>query len=157
MDKYDHFAFCEEMARKLVYVQHTDECPRFFKAFGLERFSALDDVLSSVVGPILIAIDSGEGGYTPKGGDNLPFRSKYHFIIATNTDDNRHETLERAMAEAQEQCLAVVNVLFAQYPTVNRDAKFFPAGPIGDNYYGKLVEFTLDEWPSYKPDSSYFL
>ena len=157
MDKYDHFAFCEEMARKLVYVQHTDECPRFFKAFGLERFSALDDVLSSVVGPILIAIDSGEGGYTPHGGDNLPFRSKYHFIIATNTDDNSHETLERAMAEAQEQCRVVVNELFARYPTVNRDAKFFPAGPIGDNYYGKLVEFTVDEWSSYKPDSSYFI
>lgn len=157
MDKYNHFAFCEEMARRLTYVQHTDEQQRYFKALGLERYSELDDRLSSVTGPILIAIDSGESSTDPQGGENLPLRSKYHFIIATNTEDGRHETIERAIADTRPQCWEVMCVLWKRYPTASRKVNFYSAGPIGDNYYGTLVEFTFDEWPSYEPDSSFFL
>lgn len=153
---YDHFVFCEEMATTLKAIGHSASTPRYFKATGEELFSTLDDMLSAVGGPILIAVDSGDEDDTSNGYEGLAERRKYYVIVAYPTSGDDLSTVHAITGQARVLLKAVRNVLIARYPMFDRNCSFFGVGPFGDNFYGCALEFSMVEYPDYYVDSTLF-
>lgn len=148
MDTYNHFEYGRQLAIRLKPINHTPESPRFFEAFGLEDLFNLDDKLSSVTGMILIAVNGYESNSQDNGADSLNDTLQYGFIVAQNTVSDHPETITTAFEECRVICKQIRNALFQdqQLSTfINRSTQINGIGPIGDNFYGCMLSFSIQE------------
>lgn len=146
MEQYDHFKYGEHIARHLKPISHTDKNPKFFPAFGLEDLYQFDEKLSSVTGTILIAVDGLESNSDDNGADSLNDHHSYSFIIARNTDSDRSATITAAAKDCSVLAKQIRNLLFHApnlADTIERKTEITGIGPIGDNFYGVILTFTL--------------
>lgn len=159
MDIYNHFEYGKQLAIKLKPISHTPENPRFFEAFGLEDLFNLDDKLSSVTGMILIAVNGYESDSQDNGADSLNDTIQYGFIVARNTIADRPETITTAFEECRIVCKQIRNALFQdrQLSTViNRSTQINGIGPIGDNFYGCMITFSIQENEDFCIDETFW-
>ena len=154
---YNHFEFCEEMARTLRAVAHTDKRQRFFKASGGEWYADVEDRLSSISGTVLIAVDSGEMDTQGFGAEGVEDEWKFFVVLAQATDNDHPDTVHAAMKACRTLAVAVRNVLFRRYPKMPRTTSIFPVGPMADNFYGVALEFTMVAYDNYAPDETLFI
>lgn len=155
---YNHYEFCEEMARRLRAVGHTDERQRFFKASGGEWFADLEDRLSAVSGTVLIGVDTGETDTQGFGAEGLEDTNKFFIILAQSTDNDHPDTVHAAMQACRLLAIAVRNVLIRRYPIeMSRSCSIFAVGPMADNFYGVALEFSMVAYDDYAPDESLFM
>lgn len=154
---YNHYEFCEEMARKLRAVGHTDQRQRFFKASGTEWLADIEERLSAVSGTVLIAVDSGEMDTQGFGAEGLKDDWKFFVILAKATDNDHLDTVHAAMQDCRTLAVAVRNVLFRRYVRMPRTTSIFAVGPLADNFYGVALEFTMTAYDNYAPDESLFI
>lgn len=148
MCSYNHFEYGEHLAIKLKPISHTPEKPRFFEAFGLEDLFNLNDKLSSVTGTILIAVNGYESDSKDNGADGLNDTLQYTFIVARNTVADRPKTITNAFEECRVICKQIRNHLFQDetiVPIIDRDTQLNGIGPIGDNFYGCMLTFSIQE------------
>lgn len=146
MEQYNHFEYGEHIARHLKQISHTDKKPKFFTAFGLEDLYQFEEKLSGVTGTILIAIDGLESNSDDNGADSLNDHHTYSFIIARNTDSDRSETITVAAKDCSVLAKQIRNLLFHTpelIDTIERKTEITGIGPIGDNFYGVILTFSL--------------
>ncbi len=159
MDIYNHFAYGESIARKLKDIAHSDDHPRFFTAFGLEDLYNFTDKISSVKGIILIAVDGCESDSTDNGHDALTDRLTYSFIVAGSTVNDRPQTLDTTVAKCRSIAKQIRNHLFLQ-PTlrqvIDRNTQITGIGPIGDNFYGVILTFAIEENEQFFLDQTFW-
>lgn len=157
--EYNHFSYGEQLAKQLKVVSHTSEKPRFFTAFGLEDLYSLNDKLSSVTGTILIAVDGCESTSEGNVADSLSDEMTYSFIVACNTNADRPETINQAAANCRQIAKQIRNRLFHDpvlKHTISRNTSINGIGPIGDNFYGVALFFTLQVSEEFFIDHSYW-
>lgn len=154
---YDHFAFCEKMARTLRAVGHTDQKQQYYKASGSDWLTDLEDRLSAASGTVLIAVNSGELDTQGFGAEGVQDGWKYYIILAQQTDNDHRDTVHAAHEACQKLAIAVRNVLFRRYPRMPRTCSIFDVGPLADNFYGSALEFTMVTYDNYAPDASLFM
>lgn len=156
---YDHFTRMEEMARTLKAVAHTDSRPRFFKAWGLEDLFTLADKISAVSGFVLIAVDGCESQSRDNHGDGLTETRQYGTIIARSAPNDRPAKIAAAFDDSRRLLTGVRNRLF-QDPGllgyIDRDTELTGIGPIGDNFYGCLLSFSVTVPEDWTDDGSLF-
>lgn len=159
MDIYNHFEYGKQLAIKLKPIGHTPEKPRFFEAFGLEDLFNLDDKLSSVTGMILIAVNGYESDSQDNGADSLNDTIQYGFIVARNTIADRPETITTAFEECRVICKQIRNALFQDRQlsaVINRNTQINGIGPIGDNFYGSMITFSIQENEDFFIDETFW-
>lgn len=156
---YDHYTYCEALARKLKVVGHTGQRPRFFTAFGLEDLYHFEDKLSAVTGMVLIAVDGTEMDSTDNRADGLADTYTYSIILARNTQRDRPDTIAQAVHQCRETALQVRNLLLLD-PDLREglglEMQLNGIGPIGDGFYGVVLTYTVTEYPDYTIDTDYF-
>ena len=111
--EYNHFAYCERLARHLKAVAHTDARHRFFTAFGLEDLYNFEDRLSGVTGTVMIAVDGQESESADNGADALSDNDTYSIILARNTQRDKPQTRDEAVAACKQLAKQVRNFLMA--------------------------------------------
>ena len=156
---YNHFATMEAMARALKAVGHSDRHPRFFKAWGLEDLFTLHDKISTVRDFILIAVDGYETQSRDNHGDGLSETRQYGVIIARSAPNDNPAKIATAFDESRTLLLGVRNRLLqdpALLGYINRDTELTGIGPIGDNFYGCLLSFSLTVPEDWTVDESLF-
>ena len=156
---YDHYAYCEQLARTLKAVGHDDQRPRFFTAFGLEDLYNFEDKLSAVTGMVLIAVDGTEMDSTGNRADGLADTCTYSIILAKNTQRDRPDTIAQAVRESKATALQVRNLLLLDPDLrdgLGLEMQLNGIGPIGDGFYGVMLTYTVTEYPDYDIDSSFF-
>ncbi len=156
---YNHFAYGEQLATQLIPINHCPEKPRFFEAFGIEDLYTFEDKLSSVTGTILIAVDGYESDSKGNRGDGLNDTRQYAFIVARNTVSDRVETVKQAFADCRIICKQIRNKLFqdAQLAClIDCDTQINGIGPIGDNFYGCMLSFSVEENENCQLDATYW-
>lgn len=156
---YNHFTAGEHLARSLTDIAHTDERPRFFTAFGLEDLYNFTDKLSSTNGIILIAVDGCESDSTDNGSDCLTDRLSYSFIIAGSTVNDRPKTIDTAVVKCRAIAKQIRNYLLLQpelKSQIDRNTQITGIGPIGDNYYGVILTFAIEENEQYFLDQTFW-
>ena len=148
MEQYSHYEYGELLANKLKPISHTPEHPHFFSAFGFEDLFGFEDKLSNVTGMVLIAVDGMESESSDNNGDGLTDRNEYSFIVARNTNSSRPETINQAALDCKVIAKQIRNRLFHD-PTlkysISRTTRINGIGPIGDNFYGVVLTFSLRE------------
>lgn len=144
------------MASRLKRISHSDDHKRFFRASGGELYTSLDDCLSSIDSPVLIAVDKGEQSSQRNGSDNLRDSVSYCIIIAMPTNDSDTSTIHTAEIESRDLLVQVRNVLVSRYGNRIPDYRFYPSGAIGDNFYGTVLEYSFESYPVFSVDSNYF-
>lgn len=133
--------------------------PRFFTAFGIEDLYNFDDKLSSVIGTILIAVDGHESDSTDNGYDSPNDRRTYSFIVARNTVNDRPATISQAAEQCRILTKQIRNHLLNQQNlqgVIDRNTQITGIGPIGDNFYGVILTFSLTEPEEFYIDPTYW-
>ena len=156
---YDHYAYCEQLARTLKAVGHTDQRPRYFTAFGLEDLYNFEDRLSAVTGMVLIAVDGTEMDSAGNRADGLADTYTYSIILAKNTQRDRPDTIAQAVRESRETALQVRNLLRLDpdlHHYLGLEMQMNGIGPIGDGFYGVMLTYTVTDYPDYTIDTDYF-
>jgi hypothetical protein len=156
--KYNHFEYCEALARKLKPVGHTDEDRHFFRATEDTSPKELYNRISSSHGMIMIAIDGKDESYIWPESDSLMVKPVYSLVIAKQTQATDSDTIFIAQRESHmvmRQCIAKILQDAAKYKSGCEfiDAGSFViegAGPLGDLFYGVIMTFTLDYGIEYK-------
>ena len=159
METYDHYTYCEALARKLKAVGHTGQRPRFFTAFGLEDLYNFEDKLSAVTGMVLIAVDGTEMDSAGNRADGLADTCTYSIILAKNTQRDRPDTIAQAIRQCRETALQVRNLLLLDPDLrdgLGLEMRLNGIGPIGDGFYGVVLTYTVTEYPDYTIDTNYF-
>lgn len=154
--EYSHRQFSLEMASSLRLISHSSSHDRFFHVSGAEPFTSLDDRLSAIGSPVLIAIDRAETSSRFNSADCLQESRSFSIIIALPTDNDDSATIERAVSTAERNLLQIRNVLIARYGRLVEECRTFPSGVIGDNFYGSVLEYSFAAYPDYGIDSTFF-
>ncbi|WP_291528604.1 hypothetical protein [Bacteroides sp. UBA939] len=159
MGIYNHFEYGKQLAIQLKPISHTEAKPRFFEAFGLEDLFNLDDKLSSVTGMILVAVDGYESDSQDNGADSLNDTLQFTFIVARNTISDRPQTITAAFKECRIVCKQIRNKLFHDpklLSIINRSTQINGIGPIGDNFYGCMITFSIQEGEDFFIDETFW-
>ncbi|MDR1716323.1 MAG: hypothetical protein LBS20_10800 [Prevotella sp.] len=156
--KYNHYAYCEAVARKLKPIRHSDEKQQFFKATEQDEIEDLEERMSEASGILFIAINGTESEFDWKNSDSLMERPSYLFAIVEQTEAGSSGTI----FEAQQHCKAIAMQVIAQMmldyheykegmelldPSTFRMKGF---GPLRNTYYGVLVGFSFDQGTNYE-------
>lgn len=156
---YDHFARMEQMARTLKAVGHSDRHPRFFRAWGLEDLFTLADKISAARDFVLIAVDGYESRSTGNRGDGLAETRQYGVIIARSAPNDQPSRIAAAFSDSRDLLTGVRNRLLqdpALLGYISRDTEMTGIGPIGDNFYGCLLTFSITQPEEWTVDESLF-
>lgn len=155
MFETDFFTYAEGLAGQLSAIGHTSQNRRFFTSFGLEDLVFFSDRLSSLTGFVMIAIDGHESESDDNLADALGARYHYGIIICRNTVSDDPSSVSSAFSECDRLCRAVRNRMFHELrPAVSRNTEINGIGPIGDNFYGCLLSFTLEKTEGFVIDAN---
>lgn len=162
---YNHFTYCEKLARRIKAIGHTDDDCHFFRATENQSYQEMAANLSSVAGYVLVAIDGKNSGFLWIDSDSLLERPNYSIVILKQTALNDIEK----MFESMEQCKAIALQCIAK---ILQDARHYkdgcdlidPAsftmdgvGPVADNFFGVIVQFSLTQGIDFMLDSDMWL
>ena len=155
MNDFDFISYAEGLARRLKAVGHTDDRRRFFTSFGLEDLVSFTDRLSSLEGFVMIAVDGHESESADNRADALDETRHYGVIICRNTVSDNPASVSSAFAESDRLCRVVRNrMLHELRPRISRDTEINGIGPIGDNFYGCLLSFSMGETEGFANDQT---
>lgn len=145
---YNHLTYMQAVAASLL------AAPDYFPAFGVEDLEMFHSKLSSVKGKVLIAIDAMEEDHTVNGADAMNAASLYSFIIAGPTNSSKPDSI----FTMRDQCKAIAKQVIAKLQLdlsidIPNGFKVNGAGPIGDNFYGVFVSFSVIDPEAYTLDS----
>jgi len=158
MDKYNHYEYCENIARKLKPIKHSEENRRFFEATEQDEIESLEARLSDIGGILFIAIDGVESDFDWKNSDSLMEQPSFKFAIVEQTTSGESDTIYRAVKNCKAIAMQVIAYMMNDYHNHHKrmdllepsSFKMKGFGPIGNNYYGVLVGFSFDQGTNYE-------
>lgn len=132
----------------------------YFRAFGLEDVTEISDRLSACAAPVLIGVDAYECESINNGADAVNDTRSYAFILAAPLGRNHYtEKWREVMNDCYEQIRQIRNFLMcsrALRPYLVKDMQMTGYGPVGDNFYGEILNFRIRENQDFRPDELYF-
>jgi len=161
MKNYNHYQYCEALARSLKAISHTDHKCQYFEATEQTELEELEQNISNVSGTILIAIDGQVSSYT-FNNDNLIEKPYYSILIARQTKSTDARTITQSQQFCKQLAAQVIAKMLNDACTYKDgcdriDPNSFTVegfGPIADLFYGVILSFTMDVGINYelKPD-----
>lgn len=160
MSRYNHYAYCEDIARRLKPIKHTDKKPKFFTAAGQEDLPDLEARMSEISGILFIAINGTESTFDWKNSDNLMEQPSYLFAIIEQTEVGDSRTIHPAQQHCKLLAMAVISQMMQDYHNQKNgmdllDPSSFEMkgfGPVKENFYGVLVGFSFNQGTNYEID-----
>ncbi len=160
MADYDHFAYMEDIAARLRAIGHSNTTRRFFRSSTPEDLEEMFASLSSVPSdaPVLVAIDDLDETFSEPDTDDILSAPEYGFIVLHHVEQGNDADL----FAKRKLCRSVAHKIVARmlrdstlrthpfHGSLNRSSVIITAhGPVGDNFHGTLVWFSLQtpfEW-----------
>ena len=161
---YNHYEYCEAIARNLKSIQHSDADRHYFRAIEQTELTELEQRISSAHGMIMIAIDGSFSSFQ-HDSDSLIQRPTYTIVIARQTKVSDTDTIFQAVADSRQTMMQVISRMLCDAKSYKSgcdliDPSTFQLegfGPIGDLFYGVILTFSLAEGVSYAIDPSMWL
>lgn len=162
---YNHFKYTEKLATQLAPIAHTDHQPRFFRATEQTEMVELNEKINKVKGMIMVAIDGSTLDIKLNNTDSLMERPGYSLVIAKQTKSTDTNTIFEAQNESKAVMKEVIARMLHDYNNYKDncdkiDTSSFQMsgfGPIGDMFYGVILDFYLDEGASFKINTAMWL
>ncbi len=149
MSKFNLFAYAETLVQSLKPIEHK----KLLRAFGVEELLDFQAKISQISKRCLIAVNGYDAEASQADSDSKLMLPQYAIIVVqpcTTTDEN-------TIFKAAEECRVVTEEIYKKMlidvktnDTALRNkplsnVKFAGIGPIGDNFYGSVVYFSLKE------------
>jgi hypothetical protein len=158
MDKYNHYEYCEDIARKLKPIQHTEAKKRFFQATEQDDLPSLNERISSASGVLFIAIDGTESSFDWRNSDSLMEQPYYLFAIIEQTKSGKSSSIFDAQQHCRQIAMQVIARMMHDYHDQVKGMDLLDPssflmkgfGPIRNNYYGVLVSFSFNQGINYE-------
>lgn len=155
MEKYNHFSYGESLSRSLRFLQPGIQRNRkvLFTAPNSDTLYSISQKLSEINYPVLVAVNGFDADYSDNDADALFERAQYFFMLLQPAiTDNPEDILAK-----QEQCKE--NALQIQAKMMQDSRKYKNGltvlitdtftirsiGPVGDNLYGVIMGFNIQE------------
>lgn len=161
---YNHYEYCEAIARNLKSIQHSDADRHYFRAIEQTELTELEQRISSAHGMIMIAIDGSFSSFQ-HDSDSLIQRPAYTIVIAKQTKASDTDTVFQAIADSRQAMMQVISRMLCDARDYQSNCDLIDPstfqlegfGPIGDLFYGVILTFSLAEGVSYAIDPSMWL
>jgi len=156
--KYNHFEYTEMLARQLIPISHTDTDRHYFRASEESELKELNEMMSQAHGMIMIAIDGKNSEFGFNLADNLIEKSGFSLVIAKQTTSSDTDTIFQAQKDSYNVMMNIVARYMRDYQHSNYGCDFLDPesfafegfGPIGDLFYGVILDFYLETGVNYK-------
>lgn len=150
---YDHFIYCEALARSLQAIKHTDKECHFLKSDETEEIIDLAERSSSISGMVLVAIDGLNSDYSYNNGGGFQEIPQYFIIVMKHIPSGDIVSFHTAKRECKAVGTEIIKKLLMDYHEGENGLEFLEpstitcrgVGPIGDNFHGVLIGFNLIE------------
>lgn len=144
---YNHITYMQSVAASLV------AAPEFFPSFSMDELLMMDSKLSAIKGKILIAVDGKEGTHELNGADAMHATMIYSVIVAGPTNSSKPASI----FDMRDQCEPIIQQIIARLqldPDFDVVGGFQTGGigPIGDNFYGVYLSYSILKSESYTLD-----
>ncbi len=154
--KYNHFSYCEDIARRLKAIGHSDVEKHFFRATEQTEVQELENNMTSARGFILIAVDGKNIDFGWKA-DSLIGIPVYGIVIAGQVSSSDTDTIFDTQDDCSKLAVQVIAKMAEDAEKYNFGAEFIDLGtfamngfgPIADLFYGVYLTFTLKEGVNY--------
>ncbi len=150
---YNHFAYAEKLARSLKAIGHRDDEQHFLKFDEVVELDDLATQMTSLDGMILVAIDGHNSDFSLNGADALQETPQYFIVILKSSplgDLDLYYATKKDCKTVVEECIK--KLLIDRHYEVNGlehlDTGSITCrgiGPVGDNFFGVIVGFTLND------------
>lgn len=155
MEKYNHFQYAGNLTTSLRFFQPGIQKNRkvLFTSPNSDSLYSISQKLSEISYPVLVAVNGYDADYSDNDADALFEKAQYFFMILQPAiADNPEDILSR-----QEECKE--NALQIQAKLI-KDSRAYKSGltglltdtftirsigPIGDNLYGVIIGFNVQE------------
>lgn len=152
---YNHVEYFRKIAINVVAIQHTDEAFKFSRCSGISNLEELLSSLSKIKFPHLVAFDTREGTYTDQLSDDVVDRKYFSFGLFKHVKNGDHDQLEQSRVDIESIVKTIIGKMRHDKQNEKnglRDLKmnsisYREAGPIGDNCWGMIVSFNMEEMP----------
>lgn len=153
---YNHYDYCEAIARKLKPIGHSDSDRHFYRATEQTELQELVERMSSAHGMIMIAIDGSFRSFRHEA-DSLMELPSYTIAIAKQTRSTDTDTIFDAIRDSKAAMMQVISRMLCDAREYQHDCELIDAssfrmegfGPIADLFYGVILSFSLNEGVDY--------
>jgi hypothetical protein len=155
MGEFDFIGYFREVAERLTEIQHTEASPHFSRTSSIAELGEFLSSMRSSEGYQLIVIDNSSGRFIDRRSDNLLVQPYYSFYLLKQVTREDYDEKEQTIKD----CTAVIKKILSKMfrdkmytasglTNLERDnITYNQAGPIGHNWYGLNVNFTLLDDP----------
>lgn len=161
---YNHFSYGEALAKGLKAIAHNEYRERFFRATEQEGLYTLYEKISSLDSTVMVAIDGSNSDFMWQP-DSMFEKPQYFFIILHPSSSDNADSIHQAQSYCKNiGCQVISRMLQDQMLCIHGleflDKESFTmrgVGPLGDNFYGILVGFNLNNSFNFELDNDYWL
>lgn len=151
------FNFKEYMldcAKRLKYVGHTENHPKFFRVSSIGHLDEVLSNLSNIEFPALLIQDNMEGNLGDQNISNNYIDTPYYvFYIIKHVEYENHDKREEAKIECKNIGLKILSKMVTDKRNLTHGLTFLQfvnipyqtIGPIGDNCFGVMFSFSVSE------------
>ena len=164
MTPFDFITYMQTIATNLKDIQHTAETPRFHKISSIANLEELLQTTIVTNGIQMLVLDTHEGGIIDNDAAGLFDDMYYTFYLVQNLDITDMSERQTTLAALKLSCKKIMSKMFKDMKDDGNKAiddriglnmldrnsiRYLTVGPMGDNYQGIQVTFTLAETFSY--------
>ncbi len=159
--KYNHFSYCEDIARRLKAIGHSAAETHFFRATEQTDVQELENNMSSAKGFIMIAIDGKNIDFGWRSDSLIGFPI-YSIVLVGQVSSSDTNTIFKAQDDCRELAIQVIAKMAQDASNFNFGAEYIDQstftlngfGPIGDLFYGVSLSFIVREGMNYQINQS---
>lgn len=162
---YDHFSYINNLSQKHVAIQHSDTRPRFFRATEQTDLTELHANLSVAQDTIVVAISPSNVGFIHPNDDSLFREPIYSVVIAHQVDATDADTIFEAQQLSESIAHDFISRIMCDARSYKHGCHFINPksfhidgiGPLGDMFYGIILEYRGTMPLNFKVDKSKWL
>ena len=164
MEAYNHISYGEMISRELVLFSQSKGNQCFFRSTNSDSLYSISQKLSEINYPVLVAVDGSDTDYNCADDDTVNAGSQYYFMLLIPAKDDdpddiiaKQKTAKKnaiqIQARMRRECIRYKNGLTC---LVTDSFTIRGVGPVGNNLFGVIMGFELDESTNFTNDNTYW-
>lgn len=160
MGEFDFIGYMEDIAESLYEIQHTESEKHFSRVSSIAELGEFLANMRTSRGYQLIVIDNQSGRFLDRRSDNLLIMPYFSFFILKQVPREDYDGKDTALAGCVTVLKKVLSKMFQDkrdmsngLTNLDRDSiTYNQTGPIGHNWHGLNVNFTILDDPDIQYD-----
>lgn len=159
---YNHFQYSEKICKALKPFSWSQENGSFFRATEQTELQELNENISNAQGLIMIAINPAASAFQFHNSDSLMRRIPYSMVIVNQTSSTDTDSIFNSQSKCENIAIEICSRIMCDARQYRNGCELIDPdsftiegiGPIGDNFYGVMLQFEAVQPVIYKPNQN---